>query len=201
MELVPQKIAVPTSNLAVVVTYFEMTQKPAIVDDRTDLTLTVWNRPDLDEYRALFRQVGDEWLWFGRLLLGDEDLRSAIHGPQIEVFKAQSGDGKDTGLVELDFSQPEQCEICYFGLIPGNSGKGHGSAMMAAALKRAWRSGIKRVWLHSCTHDSPRALPFYTRAGFTAYKREVEIHPDPRLTGHLPIEAGPHIPVIKPIIE
>lgn len=190
------KIEVPEGHLAVVVTYFEMTQKPEISDDQQGLTLTEWEHPDLAEYRTLFRKVGDDWLWFGRLLLTDEELRSAIHAPQIEIFKAQS-DRRNIGFVELDFSQPEQCEIYYFGLVPGMNGKGHGGAMMAEALKRAWRDGIKRVWLHTCTNDSPRAPVFYEHAGFTAYKREIEIHSDPRLTGHLPIDAAPHVPIIK----
>lgn len=195
-----KRVEVPEGNLAVVVTYFEMTQKPAPSGLQSDLTLSEWTRPDPSEYKALFRKIGEEWLWFGRLLLSEEELRSAIHNPQLKIFKAQS-DGKDLGLVELDFSQSEQCEICYFGLIPDVNGKGFGGSMMAKALNLAWRDEIKRVWLHTCTHDSPRALAFYKRAGFTAYKREVEIHPDPRLTGHLPIGAGPHIPVIKPSVS
>lgn len=192
------KIEVPEGHLAVVVTYFEMTQRPVFPGDQPDFTLTAWERPDLSEYRALFRQVGDEWLWFGRLLLTDEELRSAIHSPQTEIFRVQSG-GKDIGFVELDFSQPEQCEIGYFGLIPEMNGKGYGGAVMAEALKHAWKEGMERVWLHTCTHDSPHAMAFYQRAGFTAYKREVETHPDPRLTGHLPEDAGPHVPVIKAV--
>ncbi|HEY9090504.1 GNAT family N-acetyltransferase [Parasphingorhabdus sp.] len=192
------RIEVPEGNLAVVVTYFEMTQKPAPSGHQPDVHLSAWPRPDLAEYKSYFREIGDKWLWFGRLSLSDEELQSTIHNPQLEIFKAQSG-GKDIGLVELDFSQPEQCEICYFGLIPEVNGKGLGGTMMSEALNLAWRDGIKRVWLHTCTHDSPRALAFYRRSGFIAYKREVEIDADPRLTGLLPIEAGPHIPVIKPL--
>ncbi|MEW4467123.1 GNAT family N-acetyltransferase [Parasphingorhabdus sp. JC815] len=186
---------VPDGKLAAVVTYFEMTQKPEIFGNKTDLTLMAWDRPDLEEYRKLFRQVGDDWLWFGRLLLTDDELRSAIHDPNVKIFKAMY-DGNTVGFVELDFSQPEQCEISYFGLIPEMNGKGRGSIMMAQTLERAWKDGIKRVWLHTCTNDSPRAPVFYERVGFTAYKREIEIATDPRLSGHLPMDAGRHVPII-----
>jgi len=40
-------------------------------------------------------------------------------------------------------------------------------------------------------------LPFYLRAGFTAYKREIEIADDPRLTGALRRDATPDVPIIE----
>ena len=32
--------------------------------------------------------------------------------------------------------------------------------------------GAERVWLHTCTLDSPRALPNYKARGFREFKRE-----------------------------
>lgn len=193
------QIDVPNGSLAVIVTYFEMTQKPAILEHQSHLTFTTWSRPDLFEYRTIFRKVGDGWLWFGHLMKTDEELRSVLHDNKTEVFRVK--DGEDiVGFVELSFSDPEQCEIVYFGLVPKMNGKGQGRTVMAETIKRAWKTGIKRVWLHTCTNDSPRAPGFYDRVGFTAYKREIEIHPDPRLTGHLPMDAAPHIPII-PLIS
>ncbi len=190
------KIDVPNENLAVITTYFEMCRKPVFENSSSSLILTTWDEPDLLEYRTLFRKVGEDWLWFGRLLLNDDELRSAIHAPEIEIFKVQH-DGHDIGFVELDFSKPEQCEIYYFGLIPEMNGRGYGPAMMTETLKRAWKDDVKRVWLHTCTNDSQRASNFYQRSGFIAYKREVDMHADPRLTGHLPMDAGPHVPIIS----
>jgi hypothetical protein len=67
---------------------------------------------------------------------------------------------------------------------------------MDAALRHAWRHQPSRVFLHTCTLDHPRALAFYLRNGFTAYKRAIEVAPDPRLTGDAPAHAAPHVPVI-----
>ena len=189
-------IDVPVGQLAVVTTYFEMTQRPVFAGSDSRLDLTVWNKPDMVEYRKLFRKVGGEWLWFGRLLLTDEELRSEIHAPETEIFKVEA-EGEEIGFVELDFSQPEQCEIYYFGLIPEANGKGYGRALMTETLKRAWKENTERVWLHTCTNDSQRAPRFYQHMGFTAYKRELDMHEDPRLSGHLPMDAGPHVPVIS----
>ena len=56
--------------------------------------------------------------------------------------------------------------------------------------------GVRRVWVHTCTLDHPRALSFYLQAGFVAYERAVEVADDPRLTGEAPRTAAPHVPVI-----
>ncbi len=189
-------IAIPGEQLAVIVTYFEMKQKPSAAEEQSDLIFSAWDRPDLDEYRKLFRKIGDKWLWFGRLLMSDEELRSTLYNDKIEIVRIQHGENI-VGFVELDFSDPGHCEIVYFGLVPEMNGKGYGRSLMAETLDRAWKDGIERVWLHTCTNDSQRAPSFYQRAGFTAYKREVDMHDDPRLTGHLPMEAGPHVPVIS----
>jgi hypothetical protein len=37
---------------------------------------------------------------------------------------------------------------------------------------------------------------FYLRSGFRAFRREVEISDDPRLTGAMPRNATPRIPII-----
>ena len=67
---------------------------------------------------------------------------------------------------------------------------------MAQAKSLAWRKGVERFWVHSCTLDSPAALAFYVRSGFTPYGREIEIFADPRLAGILPREAAPHVPLL-----
>ncbi|MEH6757798.1 MAG: GNAT family N-acetyltransferase [Parasphingorhabdus sp.] len=191
------EIDVPNGNLAVVITHFEMLQKPSGFEDSSHLTFTTWEHPNLNEYRALFHTVGDDWLWFGRLMQTDGELEAALYDDATEIFKVK--DDEDTvGFVELSFRDPEHCEIAYFGLIPAMNGKGLGRSVMAEALKRAWRPGVKRVWLHSCTNDSQRAPAFYQNVGFVAYKRQIDIHPDPRLSGHLPMDAGRHIPIIPP---
>jgi hypothetical protein len=52
------------------------------------------------------------------------------------------------------------------------------------------------MWVHTCTLDGPNALAFYQRSGFTAYQRQLETFPDPRLNGLIPRDAAPHIPII-----
>lgn len=189
-------ITVPNGHIADVITYLEMTERPETQSSGSSLTFSPWSLPSTDDYLTLFKAVGEPWLWLSRLLLSSEELQSTIHDDGIDLFRVQDGD-KDVGFAELDFRVSGECEIGFFGLIPQFNGKGHGRWLMQEVLDRAWKPDVKRVWLHTCTLDSPYALGFYQKSGFRAYKREIGMNRDPRLDGLLPEKAGPHIPVIS----
>ena len=194
-----QVIAVPQGQIATIVTCLEMTalpttERPAV---RSALKLVCWTAPiDLDQYRALFRAVGQPWLWRGRLVLDDAALAATLNADTLEVHAACRRDGTPQGLLELDFSTPGECELAYVGLVPELTGLGHGNWLMVHALRRAWRPGITRVWLHSCDLDHPGALAFYRRSGFRAYQRLVEIYADPRAAGLYPADCAPTVPLL-----
>jgi GNAT superfamily N-acetyltransferase len=83
-------------------------------------------------------------------------------------------------------------------LVPGFIGKGAGRLLMNEAIRRAFARPAQRFFVHTCTLDSPGALTFYMRSGFTPYRRAIEVADDPRLHGFLPREAAPHIPLLVP---
>jgi GNAT superfamily N-acetyltransferase len=189
--------AVPRGHLASVVTCLEMLEAPALkaAPLPPGLTLERRRRPDLDAYRNLFRRVGSDWLWTSRLYMADEELKATLEDEGVEIYPIRR-DGREIGLLELDFRAPKQCELAFLGLDAANIGKGLGRLVMAWAIERAWSHPIRRLWIHTCTFDHPAALGFYIRSGFRPYAFKVEVLPDPRLTGHLPPDAAPHLPLI-----
>ncbi|MBL8705397.1 MAG: GNAT family N-acetyltransferase [Rhodospirillales bacterium] len=191
----------PPGMLANVVTFLEMTAAPpprAASAQAPDSSLTVarWHAPPLDAYRALFRAVGQEWMWVSRLLMPDDTLRAALDDPAVEVYALVDRGGRQLGLIELDFRKSGECELVYFGVVPEAIGTGAGRLMMEEAIRQAWCRPIRRFWVHTCTFDHPGAVAFYIRSGFRPYQRQVEVHEDPRLTGKMPRDAAPHIPII-----
>lgn len=190
---------VPAGALATVVTYLEMAAPVPARPERADApwTLRPVVHPGLDWYRDLYRRVGMDWLWSSRLALTDAALAAVLHAPDVAVH-ALTLDGRDEGLVELDFRSPGQCELAFFGLTPAVVGAGAGRWLMNRAVALAWARPITRFWVHTCTLDSPAALPFYLRSGFAAYDRQVEVYGDPRLGGVLPRRAAPQVPLIEP---
>jgi GNAT superfamily N-acetyltransferase len=189
--------AVPANEVATIVTTLEMRQRPPLRPmPAARLRLVEWKQPTPEKYRALFRRIGAPWLWFSRLVMDDKALVDIIHDPAVQIFAAVDPAGVEVGMLELDFREPRECELSYFGLIPELAGQGHGRWLMAEALARGWRKGIERVWVHTCTLDHPSALGFYRASGFTAIARTIETFPDPRAAGVLPADAAPQIPLL-----
>jgi len=189
--------AVPVDQVATIVTTLEMRARPPLRPmPASPFRLVRWDRPASDRYRALFRRIGARWLWFSRLVMAEPALRMILDDPRVAVFAAVDRAGVEIGMLELDFREPGVCELSYVGLVPELAGNGHGDWLMAEALARAWTKGITRVWVHTCTLDHPAALGFYRRHGFVAIARTVETFADPRVTGILPADAAPQIPLL-----
>jgi GNAT superfamily N-acetyltransferase len=189
MSLAP----VPEGHLAAVVTYLEMLAPPA-AEPLPESPLALVPRPDTspDQYRTLFRKVGAPWLWFSRLAMDDDKLARTIG----ELYAIVDAAGAEVGMIELDFSAQEECELAFIGLVPELAGQGHGRWLLAEAVSLAWRDAIRRVHVHTCTLDHPAALAAYRRAGFVPIKRAIETFPDPRLSGLLPPDSAPRWPLI-----
>lgn len=187
---------VPDGELAAVVTFLEMRKPPQVQVPASDLSLRPIPNPDVDRYRQLFRMIGQDWLWFSRLTMTDEALAAIISDPGIELFAIVDLLGTEIGILELDFREQGQCELAFVGILPELAGRGHGRWLLAETLRLAWRDGVRRVHVHTCTLDHPAALPSYRSVGFTAYKRAIERFPDPRLLGILPRSAAPQIPLL-----
>jgi GNAT superfamily N-acetyltransferase len=188
---------VPAGKIASVVVYLEMTGPPParLRPRRTDLKLRRLGGEDGARYRAIFRAVGERWLWFSRLALSETDLAAILNDPDVEAYEVRLG-GDPVGLLELDFRAAPDCELAFLGLVESAIGSGAGRALMDEALRTAWSRPIARLWVHTCHLDHPGAIAFYRRSGFRTYAQAIEIADDPRLTGLLPRTAGPHWPVI-----
>ncbi len=191
---------VPDDQVATIVTTLEMRHRPPLRPlPPSPLRLARWERADTERYRALFRRVGAPWLWFSRLVMRDPALAAIIHDDAVHVHAVLDPAGIEVGMLELDFRAPGECALAYLGLVPELAGKGHGRWLMAEALMRAWRPGVARVHVHTCTLDHPAALGFYRAHGFVAIGRTVETFPDPRVLGVLPAEAAPQIPLLAAV--
>lgn len=192
--------AIEPGHIANVVTCLEMRERPASRTSKpypASVALCSLDRSDPAVYRALFRRIGEDWLWYSRLVMHDDKLRAILDDPRVEILVLRKNQ-EDIGLLELDFRQDASCELAFLGLMAAATGQGLGRILMNVALDRAWSQPISRFWVHTCTFDHPAALGFYIRSGFRPFAFQVEVLPDPRLTGHLPRHAAPQVPLIRP---
>jgi GNAT superfamily N-acetyltransferase len=122
-------------------------------------------------YRTLYRDVGERWHWRDRVIWSDEKLARHLARAEVTVFVARVG-GDIAGYFELEKHDDDSVEIAYFGLRPAFFGHGLGGELLTRAVVEAWALGATRVWLHTCSLDSPPALPNYLARGFQPFKEE-----------------------------
>jgi GNAT superfamily N-acetyltransferase len=186
---------VPAGKLAAVVTHLEMTKKN-LRGAALPGGLTFAELPrDVALYKDVFARIGAPWLWFGRLVMDETDLRDMLEDPKVTLHTLIKA-GCPEALLELDFRTPGMCKLAYFGLTQKIIGIGAGAYLMDRAIEMGFCANISCLTLHTCTLDSPEALQFYIRSGFTPTHRQVEIADDPRLLGVYPREDGARVPLV-----
>lgn len=188
----------PPGKIAAIVTSLEMFAAPLARPDPPGLdgfSLEPIGRDDATRYLAVYRLLGERWMWFSRLVKPVSEIEALLADPAIE-FYAVRHEGQDVGLLELDFRVAGEGELAFFGLAEHVVGKGAGRWLMNRALAKAWAKPISRFWVHTCTLDHQGAPEFYQRSGFKVFKRSVEVDDDPRLKGHMRLDSVAHHPVI-----
>lgn len=162
----------------VVRTYLELRSPDQLrTADATDSSVEFVRRRriSVDAYRRLYAAVGYRWYWRDRNVWPDERLAAHLARPEISVWEALV-DGESAGYFELERrADDDSVEIAYFGLVETFIGRGVGKAMLTRAAREAWALMPARVWLHTCTLDSPRALPNYKARGFSPYRTETYV--------------------------
>lgn len=124
------------------------------------------------EWRALYARVGAPWHWHDRDQWSDEQLGEYLARAQVSSYAVDAPPVSDAGLLELCRHDDDTVEIVYLGLVADVHGHGLGAWLLGEAVRLAWARGATRVWLHTCTLDSPGALPNYLARGFTVDRTE-----------------------------
>jgi GNAT superfamily N-acetyltransferase len=128
--------------------------------------------PELN--RFLYTAVGGDWHWRDRLGWPWQRWYDWLSRPGVETWVAYLR-GTPAGYVELDGATvPGEVEVAYFGVLPAFLGRGIGGHLLTAALERAWATGPRRVWVHTCSLDGPAALANYQARGMRVYRTETE---------------------------
>jgi GNAT superfamily N-acetyltransferase len=137
-----------------------------------DVRIERVERSTADLYRHLYRTAGEAYHWRDRWDWSDAEIGAHLAQPEITLHVARRGT-VIAGWYELRrVPDDRSVEIAYFGLMPGELGRGLGKHLLSWAVRDAWALAPSRVWLHTCTLDHPAALPNYVKRGFVPYKTE-----------------------------
>ena len=161
------------SEISVTTTYLELPSRAhlrPIHDEHTDLTVMQACVPLPNFYRFLYTSVGSNYAWTDRLNWTDTQIVEYVEQPSVSLLVLYVR-GTPAGYVELNTDSHEPgTEIAYFGIIPAFHGRGLGKYLLSIGVQRAYDDGAERVWLHTCTLDSPYALANYIARGFVPYR-------------------------------
>lgn len=122
-------------------------------------------------WRRLYTEVGRDYHWVDRLPWTDDDIRSYLADPALELWILYEAN-EVGGYFELRRHDDGAVEIAYFGLLPAFTGRGLGKYMLTGAVERAWERGANRVWLHTSSLDHSSALSNYLGRGFSVFRQE-----------------------------
>jgi GNAT superfamily N-acetyltransferase len=159
----------------VTISYLEMTSpanhRPKAAP-RDDLAVARVSPPTPELNRFFYVNVGRAWHWFERLVWTDGDWLKYVSRPELETWRIDVADVA-AGYFELE-RQGLDVEIVYFGLLPPFVEAGVGGWALSQAVEKAWAFAERRVWVHTCDLDHPRALTNYLGRGFRVYKTETK---------------------------
>ncbi len=178
----------PPAKLSDVVTYLEMTAKPARPPapvPAAKLALMRSERCTVSFYRYLYNVVGEPWLWYERRIWSDAQLAELLARHDVEIYVLHAW-GSPAGYFELVRAESGDTELAYFGLVPEFIGRGSRAWLLIPGIVPGGLGPTRRAWVHTCTYDHPRALGLYQKCGFRVYKRRPVTFDDPRILGVLP---------------
>ena len=166
--------AIAKRTVDVTRTYLRMLRatalKPALINDPR-LTFERLESCDVPMARDYYKWVGANWNWNDRNRWSDAEYQNYLDRPGLSLWLLKFA-GEDAGYVEIDQHDDGTVEIALFGLLPRYIGRGFGKHLLSCAARACWAMKPHTVWLHTCTLDSPRALPNYVKRGFTPYREE-----------------------------
>ena len=117
--------------------------------------------------RFFYAAVGRAFHWTDRLEWTESQWGVYLDG--VRAFVAYEH-GAPAGFLLLAGDASADVEVSYFGILPEFVGRGIGGALLHHGVAAAWQAGAQRVWLHTCSLDSPAAVPAYQRRGFEVYE-------------------------------
>jgi ribosomal protein S18 acetylase RimI-like enzyme len=156
--------------------YLEMRTPPlgTPLSAPSDLAKVLRTSLTVEEYLSLYKEVGGRVGWDSRLKMSVLDLHKLLASDLTSIFILYY-DGRRSGLCEFDMYKAHDVQLTNYGIIPELEGKGLARYLLDYALRQMWQKQPDRIWLHTDSWDSVKALPTYLRAGFHILDKRYEV--------------------------
>ena len=122
--------------------------------------------------KFFYKNIGKNCQWVDRLVWTDLNWIEYISDERLSTYILKDK-GEIGGYFELLFNRnTKEAEIVYLGILEEYFGKKLGGYLLSEAIKNSFKSGLSRVWVHTCSLDHKNALGNYLSRGMKIFKSE-----------------------------
>jgi len=127
---------------------------------------------DFQLNKFFYKEIGKKYKWIDRLIWNDKNWTDYINSTGVFTYILKNKENL-VGYFEQNISfQKDECEIAYFGILEEYIGKKIGAYLLSEAIKKSFKTGSKRIWVHTCSLDHKHALDNYLSRGMKVFKSE-----------------------------
>ena len=127
---------------------------------------------DIDLNKFFYRQIGKEHFWRDRLLWSDKEWLKYIGNLNLEIGIIKKGDDLIGFFEQEHHKLKNEIELIQMGILKDYQEKKLGSLLLKFIINDAFKRGIDRLWVHTCSLDHKFALNNYLSKGFKIFKEE-----------------------------
>ena len=133
-------------------------------------TLKIIESDDFQLNKFFYKNIGKNHHWVDRLVWTEKNWIEYTSDNKVKTYVLKISNDI-AGFFELIFHKDE-VKIASLRLLNKYRNKKIGSYLLASAIKNAFLSKPKRVWVHTCSLDHKNALNNYIARGMKIFKKE-----------------------------
>jgi len=135
--------------------------------------ISLVNPPDFQLNKFFYKQIGQKYRWIDRLIWSEKKWIEYVNNSDVKTFILKEKNNLAGYFEQIFHKEKIDCEIAYFGILEDYFGNKLGGYLLSEAIKKSFRFGAKRVWVHTCSMDHKYALKNYLSRGMKIFKTEV----------------------------
>jgi|TARA_B100001971_G_scaffold12434_1_gene9878 ribosomal protein S18 acetylase RimI-like enzyme len=135
--------------------------------------ISLVNPPDFQLNKFFYKQIGQKYRWIDRLIWNEKKWIEYVNNSDVKTFILKEKNNLAGYFEQIFHKKKLDCEIAYFGILEDYFGNKLGGYLLSEAIKKSFRFGAKRVWVHTCSMDHKYALKNYLSRGMKIFKTEV----------------------------
>ena len=135
--------------------------------------ISLVNPPDFQLNKFFYKQIGQKYRWIDRLIWNEKKWIEYVNNSDVKTFILKEKNNLAGYFEQIFHKEKLDCEIAYFGILEDYFGNKLGGYLLSEAIKKSFRFGAKRTWVHTCSMDHKYALKNYLSRGMKIFKTEV----------------------------